>query len=103
MLISSVKKITCIAFKFSSDLVRRHHYQHPKFAHPKLVLIPVTGNVLSKMCCTGDFSHSLITKTKFLKKQNIYTPFNNDFQHAANLEGKRKAMIASYSYAFPIR
>lgn len=72
MLISSVKKITHISLKFPVDLVRIQHHQHFKFEAPKLVQIPVIGNILFKTCHTSDLSHSLITKINFKKiKINI--------------------------------
>lgn len=39
-----------------------YNCQHFKFATLKLVQIPVTENVLFKMCHAGDLGHSLITK-----------------------------------------
>lgn len=68
MLIFSVKRITCISLKYSSDLVRIHYHQHFKFATPKLVQIPVSENVLFKMYHTDDLSHFLITKIKIRKR-----------------------------------
>lgn len=48
--------------QISLNLMGVYYHQHFKFATVKLVQIPVTENVLFKMCHTGDLGHSLITK-----------------------------------------
>ena len=48
--------------QISLNLMGVYYHQHFKFATLKLVQIPVTENVLFKMCHTGDLGHSLITK-----------------------------------------